>query len=152
MKIKKGFTLIELMIVVMVIGILLVIIIPRVGTMIDRSRERSCAKNLKNIQAAVTMYCVRPGPEGDLYPDSDEKFEAILKQYFPQGIPVATLRRGASNADSNRVRVGVGTECINNDGGWLLVIGEASSERGRVFINSQEKDLDNEYYSSYPSW
>lgn len=148
----KGFTLTEIMLVVLVIGILLAILIPRVGTTIDKAREKACAKNLKNIQSAVTTYCVRPDEE--VYPDTDERFEAILEQYFPQGIPAATLRRGAgtNNANCNKVRVGSYATETTNEGGWFLVTNKETPEAGRVFINSQEKDLYGEYYSSYPSW
>ncbi|HAW49367.1 TPA: hypothetical protein DCX16_00215 [bacterium] len=144
---KKGFTLIELLIVVVIIGILLAVIIPRIGITIDKARERACRKNLHSIQAAITTYCVRLNEE--VYPNTVDEFEAILLKYFPQKIPVATLRKGVANSDSNSLAIGVSSTCITDNGGWLLVTDVNSQDAGRIFINSREKDLDGIYYSSY---
>ncbi|MEW6104363.1 MAG: type II secretion system protein [bacterium] len=147
---KKAFTLVEIMLVVVVIGILLAIMLPRVGRMVDKSREKACRKNLQNIQSAVTTYCVRPNDE--VYPTSNDEFRRILDQYFPQGIPLTTLRRSLEGMDSNAVYVGSQTADITDVGGWFLITNEESPDAGRVFINSLQKDLYGAYYSSYPSW
>jgi len=55
---KKGFTLIEIMIVVMIIGILLAIAVPNFVRARETSRASSCAANLKQINSAKEQYAM----------------------------------------------------------------------------------------------
>src|SRR2546423_9573866 len=52
MKIKRAFTLVEIMIVVLIIGILLAIAVPNFMKARDNSRAKSCISNLHQISAA----------------------------------------------------------------------------------------------------
>ena len=52
MKLKRAFTLVEIMIVVLIIGILLAIAVPNFMKARDNSRAKSCMENLRQISGA----------------------------------------------------------------------------------------------------
>ena len=55
---KAGFTLVEIMIVVLIIGILLAIAIPNFVAARESSRAKACVGNLKQIDSATQQYCM----------------------------------------------------------------------------------------------
>ena len=65
MKTKKGFTLIELMIVVAIIGILAAIAIPKFADLIKKSKEGATKGSLGALRSALTIYY---GEQEGIYP------------------------------------------------------------------------------------
>jgi prepilin-type N-terminal cleavage/methylation domain-containing protein/prepilin-type processing-associated H-X9-DG protein len=63
---SKGFTLLELLVVVAVIGLLASISIPVIGGATKRARSATCINNLKQLHVAVMTYC----QEGRRIPNS----------------------------------------------------------------------------------
>ena len=61
---QKGFTLVEIMIVVLIIGILLAIAVPNFIRARETSRAKSCVANLKQIESAKEQWAMdtKAGP------------------------------------------------------------------------------------------
>jgi prepilin-type N-terminal cleavage/methylation domain-containing protein len=58
---NKGFTLVEIMIVVLIIGILLAIAVPNFIRARESSRTRTCIANLRQIEAAKEQWAMENG-------------------------------------------------------------------------------------------
>lgn len=58
MKMKKGFTLVEIMIVVAIIGIIIAIAVPAFLRARENSRGRACQENLSKIDGSKEQYAL----------------------------------------------------------------------------------------------
>jgi prepilin-type N-terminal cleavage/methylation domain-containing protein len=63
---ERGFTLIELMIVILVILILAGVLIPQMGVARERANKAKCVSNQRNIETAVALWAIdNPGVNYD---------------------------------------------------------------------------------------
>jgi len=80
---RKGFTLVELMIVVVIIGILAAIAIPNFNALVGRAREASTKRNMHLLQTGAEDFAA---VSGGRYPDNatDTSDDGLtLEQHLP---------------------------------------------------------------------
>lgn len=53
LKNKKGFTLVELMVVVAILGILVAVAVPVYNNVTDSAKDKTCATNVRTIESAI---------------------------------------------------------------------------------------------------
>ena len=95
-KAEQGFTLIEIMVVVGIIGLLVAVLIPNVTGKMNEARIASARVQIKNVEEALVAYSMKHGGK---YPDSLEALtqeDALLQGGVedPWGTPIQFEKRG----------------------------------------------------------
>ena len=80
----RGFTLVEIMVVVVIIGILAVLVVPRVVGRSDDARIAAAKHDVATIQQSLKLYRLDNGR----YPTSEQGLQALVAK--PQSAPVPT--------------------------------------------------------------
>jgi len=82
-KAEHGFTLIELMIVIVIIGILATLLIPRIMERPEEARRIKAKADIKTIESALKLYKIDTGS----YPTTEQGLEALIKKPDTPPIP-----------------------------------------------------------------
>lgn len=82
MRYKKGFTLVELIVVVLILGALAAIAIPRITAGAYTAKVNACKTNVDLINSQIELYYANNGAWPSLLTDVTESTD-----YFPDGAP-----------------------------------------------------------------
>ena len=77
----RGFTLIEIMIVVVIVGILVALVVPNIVGRSDQARRVAVENDLRAIATALDLYRADNG----VYPSTDQGLRALVEK--PAGYP-----------------------------------------------------------------
>jgi prepilin-type N-terminal cleavage/methylation domain-containing protein len=78
---KRAFTLVEIMIVVLIIGILLAIAVPNFMSARDNSRTHACINNLREIADAKDQWCMDKKMSDNATPASTDLAPTYIKVF-----------------------------------------------------------------------
>ena len=87
MKRKKGFTLIEVLVVVLILAVLASIIIPKIASSTGDAKAAKCSANWAMLIRALELYAAK---NDGAYPANQTDFNSNIlnsNTYFPHGAP-----------------------------------------------------------------
>ncbi len=117
---SKGFTLIELMIVVLIIGVLAVVAMPNFSTMVARAKEATVKSNCHTVQIAAEDFAVQNnGIYASDVDNSQTPSGSTITDILPGGVLLENAFTKARTEPVNGAAVNpgeIGYSCIQQNG------------------------------------
>jgi len=155
--VKHGFTLIELMIVVAIIGILAAVAIPKFADLINKTKEGATKGSLGAVCSALSVYY---GDWEGWFPvdnptdATDTKDLNCMMPKYLKAIPKSKIPRAKDYGnpglrDSLVVR-GLSTATyVDNSGGWSYADVQQEPDWGELVVNCTYSDSKGRRWSTY---
>lgn len=86
----RGFTLIEIMVVIVILGILASLIMPKIMSRPEEARIVKAKQDIKAVESALELYRLDNG----FYPSTDQGLSALVKQPTTDPVPTNWKKEG----------------------------------------------------------
>ena len=83
MRRRSGFTLIEIMVVVVILGLLAALVVPRIGPQVAEAQRTTAATQIRSLEDALEMYRMHNG----FYPSTQQGLEAFVTAPTTSPVP-----------------------------------------------------------------
>ena len=148
---KRGFTLIELMIVVAIIGILAAVAIPKFADLINKSKEGATKGSLGAIRSALAVYY---GDWEGWFPVEESTPLSCMMPKYIKAIPRAKIPKAKDygtpgHPDSNTVVEASSITVITDTGGWSYNPMSTDVGWGDIFVNCSHVDSKGVQWTSH---
>ncbi len=95
---RAGFSLLELLAVVTILGIIAAVVIPRVSVSADTAKTNAHKQNISEINSAVERWYFQKGS----WPANNLSDIGADPNYFPNGVPTNPTNGAAYTLNANR--------------------------------------------------
>lgn len=136
---RKGFTLIELVTVVMIIGILASVAAAKYGNLVRKANEGELQGNLGAMRSALSIY----------YADLEGQFPASLTVLSVSSRYIKQLPQAEPppyHGNSSAVFLGAASD---DSGGWGYNDVQGNARHGTVFVNCTHTDSKGTSWAAY---
>jgi len=93
---NKGFTIIEILVVIVILGILGTLLVPKIMNKPDEARVTKAKMDIKAIQSSLKIYKLENG----IYPTTEQGLDALIKKTDIEPIPNNFKKGGYVEADN----------------------------------------------------
>ena len=83
MRRRSGFTLIEIMVVVVILGLLAALVVPNIGSRVSEAQRTAASTQIRSIEDALEMYRMHNG----FYPSTQQGLEALVTAPTTSPVP-----------------------------------------------------------------
>ncbi|MBZ4644167.1 MAG: ral secretion pathway protein [Deferribacteraceae bacterium] len=94
--VKKGFSLIELMVVIVILGLLATFLLPKIINRPDEARITKAKSDIKTIESALKLYKLDNG----IYPTTEQGLQALITKPETEPIPKNWKKGGYLDTNS----------------------------------------------------
>ncbi|MBI4369434.1 MAG: prepilin-type N-terminal cleavage/methylation domain-containing protein [Elusimicrobia bacterium] len=138
---ERGFTLIELMIVVAIIGILAAIAIPKFADLVKKAQEGKTRGNMSSVRSALSIYY---GDSDGINPLDDMSVLSAGQKYLKQMpevmVPPFTSVNNPGHGNNSTVAVGTEFSSTTDSGQWQYINENTAVNWGHFYVGCNHND------------
>jgi type II secretion system protein G len=136
---RTGFTLVEILVVILIIGLLFVFLVPKIDSSTDKARETGIKTDMRSYQTAFESVAREQGGLGVNAIASEEKAIQLINGYLDPALKITYAAGDAMEAAKE--------DPWNNN--YLVEVNQkAASNNGYVSVRTMGKDMRDDYVNT----